>query len=204
MSLVISGSPLQPGWRKKESEADFFFLKKYVDLVIGHLGIKIDHRRALSGDQWEHGLGYAKGHLQLVSFGKISRAIIQQYDLKNPLFFADFWMTGLLEAIKSDKLVVEEIPRFPAVYRDIAIVLAKQVSYGEVEKVILDAGGQLLTDCSLFDVYENAEALGKDKKSLAISLVFQDPERTLTDSDIQQAVKAIVSALAKETGAVLR
>jgi phenylalanyl-tRNA synthetase beta chain len=129
---------------------------------------------------------------------------MQQYDLKNPMYFADFRMDALLESASEGKLQVNEIPRFPAIRRDIAIILSKQVSYADVEKTIVRVGDRLLTDCHLFDIYENTEALGAGKRSLAISLVFQDHARTLTDMEVNASVQKIVSALGKEHDAVLR
>ena len=204
MTLSMSGSPLKSGWRNKNAGVDFYFLKKYVHLTLEHLGIVPEQIVENNEPLWEYALEYRSDHKPIVTYGKISRAVMQQYDVKNPLFFADFSMGALLNLSSEGKLEITEIAKFPAVRRDIAIVLSNRISFAQVEKTIIQAGGHLLTDCNLFDIYENVEALGGDKRSLAVSLVFQDATRTLIDTDVNIAVENIVSALKKETGAVLR
>ncbi len=204
LTLSVCGTPYYSGWRRKSEVTDFYFLKKYVHLVIDRLGITPDEIIENKDAQWEYALEYVRDQKHIVTFGKISRATLQQFDLKTPLYFADFSLSGLLALSSGKKFELNEIAKFPAVYRDIAIVLAKHVPYEAVEKTILQAGGLLLTHCSLFDIYENVETMGNDRRSLAISLVFQDPVRTLTEEDINNAIRQIVSALEKATGAVLR
>jgi phenylalanyl-tRNA synthetase beta chain len=136
-------------------------------------------------------------------YGTVHPQVLQQYDLRNSLFYADFSMEALMQFSGDVKVSVTDIPKFPSIYRDIAIIVSKEVPYSRIEKVIGEAGGQLLTDHHLFDIYEK-EVIGKDKRSLAISLIFQDATRTLSDAEVNKALDAILKALEKETGAVLR
>ena len=204
MTLTISGEPVSTGWRKLGATADFFFLKKYVHMILGHLGISTEEVLESKMSQWDYAREYRADAKQIVAFGSISQNVTRRYDLKNPVFFADFSMDSLLSLSSASTVRVTDIPKFPAVHRDIAIVLSKHIPYSKVKNTILQFSNQLLTNYNLFDIYENPEALGEDKRSLAIALIFQDPSRTLTDDEVNSAVRNIVAALEKDTGATLR
>jgi phenylalanyl-tRNA synthetase beta chain len=155
-------------------------------------------------DQWEFGLRYEVSDREICTFGSISKTIVDQYDLKQGFFFADFNVHELLSLVKDRVLEVTEVSKYPAVHRDIAMIISVDVPYHQVQQAIVRAGGVLLIDHDLFDIYENAEAIGRGKRSMAISLVFQDTTRTLTEKDINKVVQKILDALTREAGATLR
>jgi phenylalanyl-tRNA synthetase beta chain len=204
LTLTLTGQPIRRGWRGSETSSDFFGLKKYVRLVLDTLGIDGLRGITLRDKPWEYALTYQKDDRHIVTLGKMHRLIEKQYDLRTPVYIADFHMEAVLACIPQRGLQVNEPAKFPAVHRDIAIVIDKGIPYAQVEETILTVGGALLTEHFLFDIYENAEALGTGKHSLAIALEFRDPGRTLTDAAVNSAVQQIVDALYKQTGAVLR
>ncbi len=204
LTLSVTGDPLPQSWLGATFRADFFFLKKYVYLLLGHLGIRDVESIQVTDNQWAYGLALHRDERQICVFGEVNPALTRQYDVRQALFYAEFDLQTVASSIQGKGLHIAEISKFPAVHRDIAIIVNSAVQYSDIEKAILSSGGKLLTDVSLFDLYENAEMLGAEKRSLAIALIFQDPGRTLTDEEVNKAVSGIVSGLGKETGATLR
>jgi len=106
-------------------------------------------------------------------------------------------------AIETAELVYVQVPRFPSISRDIALVVSSETSAGTLEHVIRNAGGKLLKTVRLFDLYEGAN-VEEGKKSVAFSLTYADPERTLTDEEVVKAHDKVLNALTTEAGALLR
>jgi phenylalanyl-tRNA synthetase beta chain len=204
LALIASGLPVAQGWRQKSMVADFFALKQYVHLILDYLGIHDFVKVQAQGEQWEFGLRYESADNEICTFGSISKAIVGQYDLKQAFFYADFNVQALLTLVRDQVVEVRDVSKYPAVHRDIAIILPVDIPYDQVQQAIARAGGTLLIDYDLFDIYENADAVGEGKRSMAISLIFQDSSRTLTDTDISKAVLKIVEALKVRVDAVLR
>lgn len=204
LTLTLAGTPAGTGWRGRGAAADFFVLKKYVLMLLDRLQIIRSRIEAIQGAQWEYALTCHSASGPLVSFGRVSAVVMKQFDLRIPVYFADFGLKSLFESMPAGEIQVQEISRFPEVHRDIAIVVPKDIPYAAIEQSIARSGGALLAAHLLFDLYENAEVLGAGRRSLAVALVFRDMQRTLTDEEVQAAVAVIVRNLEKETGAVLR
>lgn len=204
LSLSITGDLLHKGWRNQNVTADFFSLKKYVMGLLGYLGIGQPEASVVQDETWDFGQRLIVAGTEICIFGRVSQALCRQYDLRAPVYCADFSMTALHELSRDRAVVVGDISKFPAVLRDIAIVLPADIAYHLVEDIIRKAGGALLEEYHLFDVYENEQALGKGNRSLAIALTFRGTDRTLTDKEVNQAVDQIVKSLEKKAGASLR
>jgi phenylalanyl-tRNA synthetase beta chain len=144
-----------------------------------------------------------EGDRQVGVAGELHPLVRKNYDLpETPLLAAEFDVSALLQAIP-ERYRVETVPAFPPVLEDLAIIVDESVPAGAVEAVIRQAGGRLLADVRLFDVYRSP-ALGPGKKSLAYSLAYQAPDRTLQDKDAQKLRQKILQALERELGAKLR
>ena len=133
--------------------------------------------------------------------GQIHPTEQKKRDLKNT-YVMEMNLAKIL-SIETDELLYVPVPRFPSISRDIALVVSSETSAGTLENVIRSAGGKLLKDVRLFDLYEG-DNVEEGKKSLAFSLTYADPERTLTDEEVVKAHEKVLNALTTEAGALLR
>jgi len=139
----------------------------------------------------------------LATIGVVSRKSLQRADIKAPVFYAELNWTELMKAIRKNRITFRELPRFPEVKRDLALLLDKNITFAQVLSTARKAERKLLKKVSLFDVYEG-DKLPEGKKSYAVSFILQDPEKTLTDPQIDQAMQRLIQAFEKETGARIR
>ena len=125
------------------------------------------------------------------------------FDIKQPVYFADINWDLLVAAAKKKKVEYKEIPKFPAVERDLAIVVNKSVKFEQLQEVTINARPGKLTEMQLFDVFES-DKLGEGKKSMAVNFTFQDTEKTMTDQDIDGLMQKLVKVYEAELGAEIR
>jgi phenylalanyl-tRNA synthetase beta chain len=147
-------------------------------------------------------LGKINGKI-LLRAGSVNKKILDRFDIKQPVFFADFDWDYLSQLATSLKPEFREIPRFPAVQRDLALVVPRQLPYSDVEKSIQKIKLNKLRQMKLFDIFES-EKLGAGKKSLAVNFTFLDEEKTLTDKEIDGWMSTIMSTLEKDLQAEIR
>src|SRR5205085_2822180 len=110
---------------------------------------------------------------------------------------------SLLKGALAHKIVYQEISKFPPVERDLAFVVAKNISWGKIENAIYSTNIGKLTEVKLFDIFES-EKIGADKKSVAVNFTFSDEEKTLTDKEVERFMRLIATALENEAGAEVR
>jgi len=139
----------------------------------------------------------------LLSIGRLSQAVLKQFDIKQEVFFAELDWTTLLREVKPDSVKFSEISRFPEVRRDLALLLDKAVKFADIEALANRNGKGILRSVNLFDVYEG-EKIEAGKKSYAVSFTMQDDQKTLTDNDIEKLMKRLAEVFEKELGAVIR
>ena len=135
-------------------------------------------------------------------FGEVHPEVLENYDISKRAYLAEVNITKLVKYAKANKKYVE-VPKFPAVERDIAIIVDKEVEVGQIEKIIIKKAKKLLESMELFDIYRN-EKLGENKKSVAYALIFRDKNKTLSDEEINMVMESIVDELEKALGAILR
>ena len=139
----------------------------------------------------------------VATIGTVNKKTLAKFDIRQPVFFADFNWDTVVALHKKQRINFTEIPKFPAVQRDLAIVVDKSVAYEQVDKATKGAKISKLQSVNLFDVFEN-EKLGAGKKSMAISFTFLDEEKTMTDKDIDAMMSKIISSYEKELNAEIR
>ena len=139
---------------------------------------------------------------RLVRLGQVAPRLATASGVERPAWAAVLDFAAIAEAVPAQRRFAP-LPKYPAVKRDLAVVVDRGVSHGEVEETIRRGGGRLLESVRLFDVFEG-EQLGSSKKSLAYALEFRSPERTLQDGEVDEAVRALVRALGSAVGATLR
>lgn len=204
ISLLISGQTGEESWHDKTRDADFYDLKRYVHKILATLGINGYKSTEIEEDsRFAYGLQYSRGPMVLVKFGMVSPGVAKGMDVKQKVFYAELEFENLLRCLQKN-VEMEAINRFPFVTRDLAIVVNKALSFGELEKAASKASKKLLKSVSLFDVYKNENQLGKDNKSLALRFIFEDNEKTLTDEVIEAEMKKIIEVFAKDFTAQIR
>ena len=134
--------------------------------------------------------------------GKLKEAITKNFEIKQEIFFADLdW--DLLLKLTNHNIVYTEVPRYPAVKRDLSLVIEKSINFEKIEDIARRAEPRLLKGISLFDVYEG-ERIEAGKKAYAVSFILQDQEKTLTDKVIDKTMTRLMKAFENETGALIR
>ena len=138
----------------------------------------------------------------IATLGEVHPEVLMNYNIKERAYLAEVNVTKLVKYSRTNK-AYSEVPKFPAVERDIAVIVDEKVEVGQIEKIITKKSKKLLESIELFDIYRN-EKLGQNKKSVAYSIIFRDKNKTLSDDDINTTMNVIVSELENKLGAELR
>ena len=182
-------------------------LKGYLELLLRRFGCDIYSLQtdAAPADLFSEGLSYSLpgSNMPLAVMGTISPARLKQFGIKQPVFAAEINWPTLFTLIKRNKIRYSELPKFPEVRRDLALLLDESVSYADLRKSAFRAGKKLLKQVSLFDVYRG-DKIAEGKKQYALSFVLQDLEKTLTDNDVERVMSKLLSTFQNEFGASLR
>jgi phenylalanyl-tRNA synthetase beta chain len=202
LTLYLTGSSIA-SWKHKPEPGNLFQLKAYAEAVFQQLGVTATAQTLEANDDFQYGLTYSIKNKPVATLGSVQMKKLKAFDIKQPVFILDINWDALLKIASKAKIDYNEIPRFPAVERDLAMVIAKNIAYEQVEQTVLQAKVKRLKNVSLFDVFES-EKLGADKKSLALNLVFQDAEKTLTDTETDKMMSQIMSQLETQLGAEIR
>ena len=206
-SLLISGTP-DKAWRNPVQKSNFFLLKGYVEALMARYRIDVNSLAtgAAPADLFSEGITYSlpgKEPKLLATLGTLNPVLCKRFGIKQPVFAAEINWEVLFTLIKRDKFSFKELPRFPEVRRDLALLLSEGVAYADVRQCALRAGKKLIKSVSLFDVYRG-EKIPEGKKQYALNFVLQDPERTLTDTEVESTMTRVLTALQNELGATLR
>ena len=205
-ALFISGQS-DKSWRLEAGKGNYFQLKGYLELLLKRFGADLYSMQTAPApaDLFSEGLSYILpgSGKQLAVMGTIAPARLKQFGIRQPVFAAEISWPVLFELIKRDKIKYSELPKFPEVRRDLALLLDEEVTYADLRAAAFRAGKKLLKQVSLFDVYRG-DKIGHGKKQYAMSFVLQDLEKTLTDGDVDRMMSKFLNVFQKEFGAVLR
>ena len=204
LSIFVSGNKSNANWNTPNRKSDFYYIKSIVDAVLSKIGITTFD--ALDNDLSEifnYSLVYKKGEKVLVEFGKIHNTFTKQFDIKQEVFFADFNWDNIVSVARKVKVSYSEISKYPAVKRDLALLLDKNVKFAEVKSIAEKFGKKILRNIELFDIYED-EKIGKDNKSYAVSFTFRDDTKTLQDNDIESVMRKLMDEYQTQLNAVIR
>ena len=191
---------------KRVSNSSVYELKAYVENILKRLGL--DLRNLVVGNLTDDIFAAAlsvntKGGKRLATFGVVTKKLLKVFDIDNEVYYADFDWKELMKAIRSVKISYKEISKFPAVKRDLALLLDKNVQFAEIEKIAYETEKKLLKEVELFDVYEGKN-LEAGKKSYAVSFLLQDESQTLNDKMIDKIMSKLVKNLEEKLNAKLR
>jgi len=202
LTLFVTGRKYPENPYGENNKVDFAYLKASVESILNKLSIKFKINE-LSDSNFSYGLSYAQKNKHLVSFGLVEKFICKKLDVNTEVFYADFNWDNVLSLVGKTKLEFTEIPKFPAVRRDLALLLDKKVTYKELEELAYNTERKLLKDVNLFDIYEG-DKLEAGKKSYAVSFMLQDEESTLNDKQIDNVMQKLIKTYTEKLGAVLR
>lgn len=201
--LVITGQKNESSWKQTATAADFYTLKGAVDALIKGLGLKITSQEMESTESLSFGITWSDSK-QTVGFGgEVSPKWLEKMGIKQPVFFAELNWDYLALQFNQQRSVIREIPRFPAVQRDLALIAPRSLTWEQIQSTVQKIRIESLQDIKLFDIFES-DKLGVDKKSMAVNFTFQNMERTLTDKEIEGWMNKILTNLEKELGVNLR
>jgi phenylalanyl-tRNA synthetase beta chain len=202
LAIYATGHTNDTHWKHKPSRADFYFIKGAVEKILQSCGIRAWKLEPVQDEQLDHGVQVIAAKKILGRFGEVNRKTLQAFDIKQPVFYADLSVDALVGQ-SVNGLKYREIPRYPAVNRDLALVVDKNVSYSDLEKIALSSGIGQLISVGLFDIFES-EKLGQQKKSMALSFVFLDENKTLTDKEIDGFMQKLIGSYEKHVQAEIR
>ena len=156
-------------------------------------------------DIFSEGVCYALPgtHLPLAVVGTVLPALARKFDVKQPAFAAEINWNTLFKLVKRDKVAFKELPKFPEVRRDLALLLDESVSFADLYRSSFKTAKKLLKSVTLFDVYRG-DKIPAGKKQYALGFTLQDQEKTLTDGDVERIMAKLLSAFTGEYGATLR
>jgi phenylalanyl-tRNA synthetase beta chain len=203
-TIFMSGLRNEESWMNdNKAEVDFYDLKKVVLGLLAKLNIVKYQVSEVDDERLEYGVKIHRGPQTLVTFGKISDEISKNMDLKAGVFYAECDVLHVQKATNSN-IEVSEISKYPSIRRDLAMVLESHVQFEEIKKVAYGVDKKHIKEVNLFDVYENKEHLGENKKSYAVSFVFRDDNRTLKDKEVEKIISQIIKNLETNIGAEIR
>ena len=202
LTLFLTGNRNQETWTIGQKPTDFFLFKGYVNAVLERLGIQKTQNQPLATDVYSEGIAISLGKDTIVEIGVVKKSILKHFGIKQEVFYADFNWAAILKLI-SNKIKFTEIPKYPEVRRDLALLLDQAVTYESIYTIAKQTEKSLLKNIDLFDVYEG-QNLPEGKKSYALSFSIQDSSKTLTDEQIDKIMSKLQKNFETELGAVLR
>ena len=202
LTLFLTGNRNRESWTASQKPTDFFLFKGYVNAVLERLGIQKTQIQPLTSDVFSEGIALSIGRDAIVEIGVVKKSILKSFGIKQEVFYADFNWATILKLI-SNKIKFTEIPKYPEVRRDLALLIDNGVTYESIYKIAKQTEKEVLKNINLFDVYQG-DNLSEGKKSYALSFILQDNSKTLTDEQIDTIMNKLKKNFETELGAVLR
>lgn len=203
LTIFLSGKTAEDNWLEKGSAFSFYSLKSFVLNVLSKLGHHHFETAVSETAPFSFSLLLKNEGIEVARLGSISKQTLSKFDIKNEVYYADLNWDYLLEKSPFHKVEFTELPKFPAVRRDLAMLLNEDVQFEAIEKIASAESKKLLQEVSLFDVYKG-DKIEKGKKSYAVSFIFQHPDKTLTDAEIEKLMSRLMGKYEGELGAVIR
>ena len=205
LAMVVTGRNHTENWNTGNNPSDFFELKGILSALFSRLNLApgLWNTDSYQSEIYNEGLCYTVKGEWLVKLGPVSPAILKIFDVRQPVYCIELNWDRLFSLVSGQNIRFRGLPRFPEVRRDLALLVDKNVNFGELEKVAFQTEKKLLKQVGLFDVYEG-EKLAPGKKSYAISFVLQDDEKTLTDKEIDKTMERLTRVFSEKFSAQLR
>lgn len=206
LALWLTGKRVEGSWIHPDENFTFYELKAYVDNILRRIGMPMGMLVLAKSDNdiFSTGLCYKnRGGKLFVEMGIVSKKLQKQADINNEVFYADINWTQVTKAVKNAKVDFKEISKFPAVSRDLALLIDKGIEFAQIEQVARQTEKKLLKSVELFDVYEG-DKLPEGKKSYAVNFILQDETKTLNDKAIEAIMNKLIHNLTQQLNCQLR
>jgi len=202
-AIFISGADSAEQWNQKSKQVSFYNLKAVVDGVLAKLNISDVLVEDATCKKLAYGLQYKLNNKQLVKFGSVAPEALKKTEVDKEVLYADFNFDMILKQVRKNKIIYSELSKYPAVRRDLSMLINKDITFGQLKQIAQKTERKLLQDVNVFDVYQG-DKLPAGKKSYALSFILQDSEKTLTDKAIDAIMQKLIYNLEKESGAEIR
>jgi phenylalanyl-tRNA synthetase beta chain len=203
LALFLCGKKQAESWNVQQGSMDFFHLKSFADNVLERIGIKVEKVSEISSEILSSGLSYEIRKKKIVELGFVKKSFLKKFDIRQEVFCADFNWDVVIELSKNSSVRYKEIPKFPEVRRDLALVVDRNVKYELLESLAFQTEKNLLKNVNLFDVYEG-DKIEAGKKSYALSFILQDENATLTDKEVDKVIQKLITTYQEKAGAIIR
>ncbi|CAN5533805.1 hypothetical protein BH11BAC1_BH11BAC1_11760 [soil metagenome] len=204
LSLFVTGRKAAESWTGDKSEVNFFYLKNFVQHVLGLAGVDLSKlKEEAASSTLAYGISWKLNEKELVTLGAVSKKNLKPFGISVEVFHADFNWKALLKSAAANKVRYAEVPKFPQVKRDLSMIINADVSYAQIRDIAFRTEKNLLKEINLFDVYAG-DKIEAGKKSYAVAFILLDERQTLTDKTIDKVMSRLMEVLEKEVGAVIR
>ncbi|HPC98288.1 MAG TPA: phenylalanine--tRNA ligase subunit beta [Bacteroidales bacterium] len=205
LDLFLTGNRHRQSWNEKSTPGDFFYLKSFIEMIFRRMGLEPE---TLNLDEsgkacFSDSLVYLKNNKVVAEAGRISQAYRLKFDIEQEVYYGHIEWDYLFNLTADHAVSYRELPKFPWVRRDLALLVDREVRFSQIREIALKTNKHIIREVGLFDVYES-ESLGHNRKSYAVSFILQDQQRTLTEKQIDKIMSDLIKELNTKLGAVLR
>ena len=206
LGLWLTGKRVSGSWAHPDEDTSFYELKAHVMNILTRLGVPFGAIVFGQGksDLFDKSIEICnRGGKQLVEMGVVALKQLKKFDIEQPVYYADLNWAQLMRLVRNQKLTATDLPKYPAVSRDLALLLDKSVEFAQVEQIAYQTEKKLLREVRLFDVYEGKN-LPEGKKSYAVNFILQDETKTMGDKQIDAIMQRLIQNLTTQLNAELR
>ena len=203
LMLLACGQQKTENWNNENNKVDLFWMKEQVKHILIRLGITKLKGKAVNSSYLNNGFSFTVKKKIVATFGNLNKKMLNAFDVKSEVLYAEFDWDTILELCKASKTTYKTVPKFPAVRRDLALLVDTSVEFKTLQSLANQCENQLLKSINLFDVYQGNK-LPKGKKSYALSFVLQDENKTLTEKHIDKVMDKLMKAFQEKAGAEIR
>lgn len=202
LALYVTGNRENENWQRKTQPVSYYDLAQQVQQVLVKSGVNNFKQEVIKDQLFDYGVQFLRGRDIIGKLGKVKTALLKDFSIKQEIFYAEL-NSSLLFQSANPKLVIQEVPKFPEVRRDLSLVIDRQISFDEVKSLILSTEKRLIRNIIAFDVYEG-DKLPAGKKAYALGFTLLDEGKTLTDDEIDQVMQRLMTAFEQKLGALIR
>ena len=206
LALWLTGKRVENSWIHPNEDSSFYELEAYVENILRRIGAQpgMMVRKKTANDIFAAGITVEnRGGKKLIEMGVLSKKVLKEADINVPVYYAEMSWTQLMKLVSKNHVLYSEISKYPAVSRDLALLVDNAVEFGQIEQIARQTEKKLLKSVELFDVYEG-KSLPAGKKSYAVNFILQDETKTLNDKQIDAIMQKLIANLTKQLGAELR
>jgi phenylalanyl-tRNA synthetase beta chain len=206
MALWLTGKRVEGSWAHANEDTSYAELDAHVQNILARIGVQPGMLVRKKSDNAIFAAGLTienRGGKKLIEMGVLTKKLQKQFDIDTPVYYAELNWTALMKVVRKQKVLYTEIAKYPAVSRDLALLIDKNVEFAQIEQIARQTEKKFLKKVELFDVYEG-DKLPAGKKSYAVNFILQDAEKTMGDKQIEAIMTKLITNIKKMLGAELR